>query len=120
MSDERTETTVRTDSDAAAAPARPSPVAAVLSLTALGLLIAIAFQAMTPWTPQARGEMAMKADAFSAMTTDGGSEEFAWVIDDRNQILFLYRAASNNRGVEFVDRQSLPDLFAAARRQAGG
>jgi len=94
--------------------------AAALSLTAFALLAALVIQAVNPWTPSARAEMTAKLDSFAAMSTESGNEELVWVIDDRSETLFVYRSANNNRAIEFVDRQSLPEMFAAARQQSGG
>ncbi|MEM7754793.1 MAG: hypothetical protein AAF297_04055 [Planctomycetota bacterium] len=101
-------------------PANAPKVAAVLSLSALGLLVALVLQAMTPWTPTARAEMTVKADGYAAMSTRASNEEIMWVVDDATQTLFVYGIAPNNREVLFLDRQSLPELFSAARAQAGG
>ena len=98
---------------------RANRAAAVLSLTAVALLVALVFQAMGPWTPTARAEMAVKAGSYSAMTTRASSQDLLWLIDDANETLFVYGVSNNNREVAFIDRQSLKDLFLAARQRAG-
>ncbi|MEM1183727.1 MAG: hypothetical protein AAGI53_01875 [Planctomycetota bacterium] len=99
---------------------RSPKAAAILSLTAFGLLVALVLQAVSPIAPEARAEMTIKSEGFSGMTTRSSTEELFWLVDDSTETLFIYGVANNGREVEFHDRQNLRELFTAARTQAGG
>ena len=66
----------------------------------------------------ASAEMVSNKSGYAIMTTDGGSEEIAVVIDERNETLLVY-SIENRRRVVLQDRQSLPEMFTRARQQAG-
>lgn len=66
----------------------------------------------------ALAEMTASGGGYTVMTTDGGSNEVALVIDERNETLLVY-SVKNRREVRLENRQSLPELFVRARATAG-
>jgi len=64
--------------------------------------------------PVALADMVGDAGSYTAMTTASGSEELLYLVDDRSEMLMVYRVV-NGRAVEMMDRQSLPQMFSAAR-----
>lgn len=90
-----------------------------LSVTAAAMAALIAFQT---FTPSAQAGLVSKTGAYTAMTVNGGrtaSHEILLIIDDRNENLFVY-SAEQNRPIELMARESLPELFTAARAQSVG
>jgi len=57
--------------------------------------------------------------AYILMTTEGSGEEILSVIDTRNERLLMY-AVVNQREIQLLERQSLPELFRSARASVEG
>jgi len=68
---------------------------------------------------RAMAEMVTQSGDFTLMTTAAQSEELLYVLDNRNEELTVYRV-SNQRDLELLYKDSLPELFTAARLSAGG
>lgn len=83
--------------------------AAVLSLVVIALALRLA---------PARAEMVSHVGEYAVLTTDGGNEEVLLVLDQRAEELYVYRV-ENQSVVELLARESLPELFAAARLGLG-
>ena len=81
-------------------------------------LLSLQFLAGEP----ASAEMTVKDGTFSAMTTlTTTNDEMLYVVDDRAEQLLVYGTRNAaNAGLELLDRQSLPQLFASARAQYFG
>ncbi|MEN0019349.1 MAG: hypothetical protein AAF747_00535 [Planctomycetota bacterium] len=104
-------------------------VAARRSLTDLALMVsAIALAAMLAVRaiPVFAASGIASADStvidvgtMTMLTVSGGSEDVLVLLDDRTETLRVYQVR-NQDSVELHSSQSLPTLFAAARRQAGG
>lgn len=62
----------------------------------------------------AYADMVADSGSYTAMTTRTGAEELLYIVDDRSETLMVYRVI-NGRTVDLVDRQSLPQMFSAAR-----
>lgn len=62
----------------------------------------------------AYADMVADSGSYTAMTTRTGAEELLYLVDDRSETLMVYRVI-NGRTVDLVDRQSLPQMFGAAR-----
>lgn len=56
---------------------------------------------------------------FSIMTFDAGSDDVLAVMDGRSEELFAYRVRNQNT-LEFIERQTLPDVFATGRKLGAG
>jgi hypothetical protein len=56
---------------------------------------------------------------YTAMTFNAGSDEVLAVLDGRGEELFLYRVKNMN-DFEFLGRDSLPSVFATARKIGPG
>ncbi|MEM1330712.1 MAG: hypothetical protein AAGG07_09145 [Planctomycetota bacterium] len=67
----------------------------------------------------AKAEMAVVTSGYSAMTTRVSNEELMTLIDQPAETLLVYRVV-NQRRVDLVSHQRLPELFAAARASAEG
>lgn len=97
---------------------RLHPVGLMISAVVLAGLVLVQGGALLGGNA-ARAEMTSSTGDFTMMTTDAGSEEMLVVIDQRREVLLVYFVEQNRR-LQLADRQSLPDLFTAARRQARG
>lgn len=64
----------------------------------------------------ARAEMSAAAGGYTAMTTDGGTNEVLVVTDDRTESLMVFQVVSGKR-LELVAKHELPELFRDARAQ---
>ncbi|MDX2130682.1 MAG: hypothetical protein SFY69_01360 [Planctomycetota bacterium] len=89
-------------------------VAAVLALLVL-------VQALRPRDaePVALGEMVSRAGAMTALTADAGNEDVLVVLDERSEMLLIYRTDTRN-GVQQLSRLPLQTLFTEARARALG
>lgn len=67
----------------------------------------------------AYAEMAVVGSGYSALTTDGGSDEPLMVIDQRRELLLVYQVENQNR-VLLRQKVELPKLFGDARALAEG
>lgn len=56
---------------------------------------------------------------FTTLTFNAGSDDVLAVLDGRGEQLFLYRVR-NQREIEFISRDDLKNIFAAARRLGPG
>lgn len=92
-----------------------------LSITAIALLALIVLQTVGLPVPSAQAGLVSKTGGYTILTMDSGSgaSEIALVIDDRNEDLLVY-SVDRNRAVELMTRESLPELFSAARAQSLG
>ncbi len=93
-----------------------------LSATAVIMVGLIAIQSISLPVQNADAAMVSKTGGYTAMTVIGGrtkSAEILLIIDDRNEDLFVY-SAEQGRAVELRARESLPELFNAARAQSFG
>jgi len=73
--------------------------------------------------PRARADMTIKESTISAMTTRTTlGNELMYVVDDRSEQLLVYSAGNvgGAGGIQLLDRQSLPQMFSAARAQVLG
>lgn len=98
----------------------PTPAQWLTTGFLAGLVALLSFQFLAGGPAQA--EMTIKNGTFSAMTTQSTTdEELLYVIDDRAEQLLVYGTQNVvGAGLELLDRQSLPQLFAAARAQNFG
>lgn len=95
----------------------------LLSAIVLGLIAAVQLGvklgAGSP-EPVALAEMAASVGEFTMMTTaSNDNEEQLFVLDNRNEQLMVYQV-NQNKGLELQARESLGQVFAAARAAAGG
>lgn len=63
-------------------------------------------------------EMVARTGDYAILTTDGGSDEIVVVVDDRNEMLLVYRNENRQR-LSLAEREPLPELFVRARARAG-
>lgn len=63
-------------------------------------------------------EMVSNASDYAVLTTDGGNDEIVVVIDDRNEMLLVYRNENRQR-LALAEREPLPELFQRARARIG-
>jgi len=87
--------------------------ASAAALTALVLLATTG-----AFDRSAHAEMTATTGGYTALTTDGGSDEVLVVTDDRSESLMVYQVLSGKK-LELLDKHELPDLFRAARTQFG-
>lgn len=69
--------------------------------------------------PVAWADSAVRVNDHSMVTTRSGPAEVLAVIDDRTAMLMIYEVV-NQSDLRLSGRESLPQMFDAARRQAGG
>lgn len=67
----------------------------------------------------AHAEMVSTAGQYTVLTADGGTDDVLVLLDQRTEEVFVYRVGGNRR-LELAERQNLSQLFADARRAAGG
>jgi hypothetical protein len=67
----------------------------------------------------ARAEMVSQSGDYAMLTTDSGSDELLYVIDNRNEQMFVYRVENQN-SVQLYGRESIAQLFTHARARAVG
>ena len=67
----------------------------------------------------ALADMTAESGSYTAMTTQSGSEELLYLIDDRAEQLHVYRVRQTN-AVDLVAREDLRQMFTAARAAALG
>lgn len=70
-------------------------------------------------TEPAHADMVASVGGYVLMTTEGSGEEILTVIDNRSEMLLMYSVV-NQREVQLLERQRLPELFMNARAQAEG
>ncbi len=92
---------------------------ALLGTLSAALTLTLALRVATLATPAAKGEMVSNVGEYVAMTTKSGNEEVLAVLDNRDELLLIYKVVNQSK-LEIMGRESLPALFAAARGQAGG
>lgn len=63
---------------------------------------------------RAGADMVAERNGFTMMTTLEANGESLFVIDDTRELLLVYRMRGTD-GLEVVDRESLPELFARGR-----
>lgn len=92
-----------------------------LSITAVALLALIVLQLVGLPVPQAQAGLVSKTGGYTILTakSGNGATDMALVIDDRTEELLVY-SIEQNRLVELMARESLPELFTAARAQSLG
>lgn len=66
----------------------------------------------------AYAEMTATTGGYTALTTDGGSDEVLVVTDDRSESLMVYQVLSGKK-LELLAKHELPELFRGARVQFG-
>lgn len=96
---------------------RLSPLALVAAFLTL-LTLVQAFR-LHDAEPQARAELVSRAGSVTALTANAGNEEILVVLDDRSEILLVYRTDTRN-GVQQLARLPLQALFTDARARALG
>ena len=64
-------------------------------------------------------EMVSSAGEFTVMTTEGGTDEPLFVIDERQEKLLVYQIEQQRR-VQLRSMEDLPKLFRDARARAEG
>lgn len=89
-----------------------------LRLAAVGLALALVFSLWHAWTPPAHADMVTQRGEYVALTTKANNAELLAVIDTRDEVLLIYQVEAQSKFQLFA-RESLPDLFSAARGQAG-
>lgn len=67
----------------------------------------------------AAAEMSAESGAYKVLTTQSGSEELLYMIDERSEQLHVYRVRQTN-AVDLVAREDLRRMFTAARAAALG
>jgi len=92
---------------------------AVLWLSAFLLAAIVLLQMGNRFGSTAQAEMVGQRNNMTVMTTDGGTQELCFVIDGTPETLFVYEVDGGRR-VDLLDRQSLPEMFRAARASAMG
>lgn len=102
---------------------RPRTSPLVYSAIALGLVAAVQLGvklgAGSP-EPSALAEMATTVGEYKVMTTaSNDNEELLFVLDNRNEQLMVYGVGQPLQ-LELLARESLGQVFAAARAAAGG
>lgn len=97
--------------------AKLSPNAA-LSASAAVLAGLLVVQAGRNADNPAHAEMASTVGGFVLMTTEGQNAELMYVIDNLNENLLVYDVAQQ-RSIELLRKESLPDMFKAARAATG-
>lgn len=88
-------------------------MATAMLLTA-GILLRAGGVGEMPWDREARADMIGASGDYTAMTTNGGVEELMFLVDERSEVLMVYRVLNGQR-VEFLARQDLRELFMTAR-----
>mgnify|MGYP005836119763 CR=1 FL=1 len=96
---------------------RLSPLALVAAF--LALLTLVQALRLHDAEPQARAELVSRAGSVTALTANAGNEEILVVLDDRSEILLVYRTDTRN-GVQQLARLPLQALFTDARARALG
>ena len=82
-----------------------------------GLLILRLSGGAAPGEPVAWAEMSASEGEYHLMTTDNGNEELLYVVDNREEMLFVYVIDSQSRLV-LLERQSLPTMFRVMRARS--
>lgn len=100
----------------ATTPARGSDGWLWASAAALSALVLLATTGA--FDRSAHAEMTATTGGYSALTTDGGSDEVLVVTDDRSESLMVYQVLSGKK-LELLAKHELPDLFRGARAQFG-
>ncbi|MEO1583265.1 MAG: hypothetical protein AAFR96_01680 [Planctomycetota bacterium] len=106
-------------------PVRPERARLLLTVSAVALGLIAAVQIGTKLgagspEPAALAEMAASVGEYTLMTTaSNDNEEQLFVLDNRNEQLMVY-GVNQNAGLKLEARESLSQVFAAARAAAGG
>ncbi|TVQ62132.1 MAG: hypothetical protein EA378_06630 [Phycisphaerales bacterium] len=110
-----------TRTDAVAPPAAPHDghVPSVALWASAFVLVGLILTQAGRWSVPAHAEMVASVGGYVVMTTEGSGEEILSVIDTRNEVLLMY-AVVNQRELQLLERQRLPELFTSARAQAEG
>ena len=66
--------------------------------------------------PKAWAEMAIRSNDHAMLTTRSGTDEVLAVIDDRAETVLIYEVVNQNH-LRLSARESLPNIFNAARNQ---
>ncbi|RMH14232.1 MAG: hypothetical protein D6695_01830 [Planctomycetota bacterium] len=91
-----------------------------LSITAAVLFALIMLQTLGMPAKTAQAGLVSKTGGYTMLTVNGGRpDELLFVIDDRNENLFVY-SIEGGRIIELQARESLPEMFTAARAQSIG
>jgi hypothetical protein len=69
--------------------------------------------------PTASADMVSVAGGMQIMTTPGPSDELVYVLDTRDERLYVYQVV-NQASLELLDRQDVAQMFSAAAAQAAG
>jgi len=67
----------------------------------------------------ALADMVVQAGEYTLLTTEAQNEELLYVIDVRTEELSIYRIGQQ-RSLELIYKDVLPELFSAARLSSGG
>lgn len=92
---------------------------AVLWAGALVLAGLVVVQASRLGGDEARAEMVTQVGGFALLTADAGSDDMIVTIDNRRELLQVYKVV-NQSALELFKKYELPRVFADARAKAQG
>lgn len=106
------------ESNTSAAPERDAvdsfiDVGLVFASLALGVML---LSGLGRHEPKAWADMAVRSNDHAMVTTKSGTDEVLAVIDDRAEMLLIYEVINQNQ-LRLSARESLPNIFNAARNQ---
>lgn len=89
------------------------------ALWASAMLIGALIIVQAGRVPTATADMVSGAGGLQIMTTTGPSDELVYVLDTRDERLYVYQVV-NQASLELLDRQDVTEMFSAAAAQAAG
>jgi len=99
-------------------PSRPR-INGSAALWASAMLIVALIIVQAGRIPTATADMVAAAGGVQIMTTLGPSDELVYVLDTRDERLYVYQVVNQN-SLELLDRQDVAGIFTAAAAQAAG